>query len=201
MGDSAGATSVALRMPAFADKDPGLSKGIILESVSEPTLRTMEQGQEQYGCLTKAAGCDDSADTLTCLRSVNTSALQTEECQSNPHFDDDMVKTTMFDAFKAGRILNMPTIAGTCTGEGTKNVPQSTDNVTQAVDFMNSQAQGALTNAALDVLIRTYLDTPQPVFPNSDKMWRQLANAMGDFRARCITARLQNGIARAGAPT
>lgn len=201
MGDSAGATSVALLMPAFADKDPGLFKGVILESVSEPTLRTMEQGQEQYDCLTKAAGCSDSADTLTCLRSMNASALQTEACQFNPHFDDDLVKTTMFDAFKAGRVLKVPMIAGSCTDEGTKNVPQSTENVAQAVQFMNSQAQGALTDAALDVLTRTYLDTPQPVFPESGKLWRQLANAMGDFRAHCYTARLQNGLVKAGAPT
>ncbi|KAK8013100.1 carboxylesterase [Apiospora marii] len=200
-GDSAGATAVAMLLPAFADKDPGLFKGIILESASVATLRTLEQGQEQYDCLTNATGCSTTADSLACLRGLNASALQTEQCQFNPHFDGDLVKTSMLDAYQSGNFLKVPTITGACGDEGTKNVPQDTDTMAAARAYINDQASGALSNGSLDLIQKLYLDAPQPVFAGAGRLWRPLANAHGDFRSTCITAALADGLARAGVPT
>ncbi|GKT51211.1 putative secreted lipase [Colletotrichum spaethianum] len=201
VGDSAGATSVAMLLAAFGDNDPGLIKGAIMESVSVATVRTLEQGQEQYNCLTNATGCNKQADTLACLRSLNSTSLQTEECQFNPNLDGDLVKAPTLQRFAEGKYLKVPTIAGTCTDEGTKNVPQDTDTVEAALKSMNDQATQSLSNASLAVLKETYLDTPEPVFPDSGKLWRQLANAQGDFRAHCITKTFQDAMARDGVKT
>ncbi|KAK8099805.1 hypothetical protein PG999_010179 [Apiospora kogelbergensis] len=200
-GDSAGATGVAMLLAAFAEKDPGLFKGAIMESPSVATVRTLAQGQEQYDCLANATGCLGTSDSLACLRGLNASALQTEQCQFNPHLDGDLVKTPLLASFQAGAFLKVPTIAGTCSDEGTKNVPQDTDDVAAARRFVNDQAFGALSNASLDVVERVYLDAPQPVFAGAGRLWRQVANAHGDFRAHCIAARLQDGQAAAGVRT
>jgi carboxylesterase type B len=200
-GDSAGATSIALLLAAFADNDPGLFKGAVMESVSVATIRTLDQGQEQYDCLARATGCNATSDTLACLRGVNATALQTEQCQFNPHIDGDLIKAPMLTQYAAGRYLRVPTISGSCTDEGTKNVPQDTNTTAQALGFVNDQAFGVLSNSSLGLIQSTYLDAAEPVFPGGGKLWRQLANAHGDFRAHCVTARLQDAQARDGVPT
>ncbi|KAK2061522.1 carboxylesterase [Colletotrichum caudatum] len=201
VGDSAGATSVAMLLAAFGDNDPGLIKGAIMESVSVATVRTLEQGQEQYDCLTNATGCNAQADTLACLRGVNATALQTEACQFNPNFDGDLVKASTLKRFADGQYLKVPTIAGTCTDEGTKNVDQSTDTVEAALKSINDQATGSLSNASLALLRDTYLDKPAPVFPDSGRVWRQLSDGFGDFRLHCITKMFQDAMARDGVKT
>ncbi|KAK1701531.1 carboxylesterase [Colletotrichum godetiae] len=201
VGDSAGATSVAMLLAAFGDNDPGLIKGAIMESVSVATVRTLDQGQEQYNCLTNATGCNKQADSLACLRGLNATALQTEDCQFNPNLDGDLVKAPTLQRFAEGKYLKVPTIAGTCTDEGTKNVPQKTDTVEEAFKDMNDQATQSLSNASLALLKETYLDKPQPVFPKSGKLWRQLATAHGDYRAHCITKIFQDAMARDGVAT
>lgn len=204
VGDSAGATSILLLMMAFTESVPAPIKGAIMESASVATIRSLEQGQEQYNCLVNATGCDGMPDTIACLRSVSAAALQTEECQFNPHLDGDLIKESMLDAFAAGNYLKIPTIAGTCNDEGTKNVPQDTNTTAQALEFMQNAAFNSLSNSSLSILAQTYLapDPPAPVFPNSGPLWRPLANAMGDIRAHCITSRLQNAITdQSTAPT
>ncbi|KXH30585.1 carboxylesterase [Colletotrichum salicis] len=201
VGDSAGATSVAMLLAAFGDNDPGLIKGAIMESVSVATVRTLDQGQEQYNCLTNATGCNKQADSLACLRGLNATALQTEDCQFNPNLDGDLVKAPTLQRFAEGKYLKVPAIAGTCTDEGTKNVPQRTDTVEEAFKNMNDQATQSLSNASLALLRETYLDKPQPVFPKSGKLWRQLATAHGDYRAHCITKIFQDAMARDGVAT
>ncbi|KAJ0158550.1 putative secreted lipase [Colletotrichum tanaceti] len=206
VGDSAGATSIALLMSAFGDNDddddgPGLIQGAIMESVSVATVRNLDQGQEQYDCLTKAAGCDRHADSLACLRGVDATALQTEDCQFNPNIDGDLVKAPTLQRFADGKYLKVPTIAGTCTDEGTKNVPQDTDTVEDALETINDQATRALSNDSLALLRETYLDRPAPVFPGSGRLWRQLADAHGDYRAHCVTKTLQDAMARDGVRT
>ncbi|TDZ29463.1 Para-nitrobenzyl esterase [Colletotrichum spinosum] len=201
VGDSAGATSVAMLLAAFGDNDPGLIKGAVMESVSVATVRTLEQGQEQYDCLTKATGCDGHADSLACLRGLDARALQTEDCQFNPNLDGDLVKAPTLRRFAEGKYLRVPTIAGTCTDEGTKNVDRQTATVDDALRAMNDQATQSLSDASLALLRQTYLDARQPAFPRSGRLWRQLATAHGDFRAHCVTKLVQDAQARDGVAT
>jgi len=204
-GDSAGAIAIGLLMAAWADNNPGFIKGAIMESPSVATLRTLDQGQEQYDCLVNATGCATARSTLgnslNCLRRLNASALQTDRCQFNPSFDNDLIRTPMLQAFDEGRYLRIPTIAGTCNDEGTKATPQQTNTTDEALAFVRGQTSGTLTIDSLQLVNRTYLAAPQPVFPDAGPLWRQVANAHGDFRAHCITARLQNAMARDGVKT
>lgn len=175
------------------------------------TLRTLDQGQEQYNCLLEATNCTLAANTLNCLRSVNATALQTEQCQFNPHLDNDLVRRPMLQSFDEGRFLHIPIIAGTCADEGTKNVPAMTNTTGQALHFIDDRVSNALSNTSLALLNTTYLLTNHTgaiavantfaEFPNSGPLWRPLANAAGDAGAHCITARLQNAIAREGVKT
>ncbi|EHA48073.1 para-nitrobenzyl esterase [Pyricularia oryzae 70-15] len=213
-GDSAGATAVALLLSGWASQNPQttLVKGAIMESLSLATLRTIDQGQEQYACLLNKTSCTSSPDTLACLRSVNASQLQTEECQFNPNLDGDLVPASMLTRFDQGLYLRVPNIAGSCSDEGTKNVPKDTNTTAEAFKFFQDQASGVLSNASLDLLQKTYLDKTMPlkdVPPNravdakapAGKLWQQLSLAQGDFRAHCVTARLQNAMARDGVKT
>ncbi|KJR88297.1 triacylglycerol lipase [Sporothrix schenckii 1099-18] len=210
-GDSAGATSLGLLLAAWDEQDPRLIKGAILESPSVATLRTLDQGQEQYNCLLQATNCTLAANTLSCLRAVNATALQTEQCQFNPHLDNDLVRRPMLQSFDEGRFLHVPIIAGTCADEGTKNVPAMTNTTGQALRFIDNRVFNVLSNASLALLNTTYLLTNRTgviavantfaQFPSSGALWRPLANAAGDIAAHCITARLQNAIAREGVKT
>jgi carboxylesterase type B len=107
----------------------------------------------------------------------------------------------MLKHFFDGRYLKIPIIAGTCTDEGTKGVPRDTDNVLDALEFINNQAFGALSIPSLDLMQQMYLDVRQPVFPESGSLWRQLSNAHGDYRAHCVTAHIQDCLARDGVTT
>ncbi|PKS10995.1 hypothetical protein jhhlp_002754 [Lomentospora prolificans] len=200
-GDSAGATSIALLLAAFPDEDPGLFQGAIMESVSLATIRDMSQGQEQYQCLVDAAGCSTAPDSFACLIAANASALQTENCQFNPHLDDRLIQAPMLTRFAEGKYLRVPTIAGSCTDEGTKGVPKDTDTIEAALEFVNNQASGALSEESLALIRETYLDVEQPTFNNSGRFWRHLATAHGDFRAHCVTAKIQDAQARDGVMT
>ncbi|KAL8382257.1 hypothetical protein RB595_006173 [Gaeumannomyces hyphopodioides] len=213
VGDSAGATAVQLLLAAWADEDPKttLIKGAILESTSVATIRTIEQGQEQYTCLLNATKCTTATDTLACLRAANSSALQAEPCQFNPGFDGDLIKNPSLARFDQGLYLKVPTIVGTCADEGTKNVPKELNTTQQALEFYNSQANGALSNASLALLDKAYLQKKQPDFTKAvdangksvgaGPLWRQMAVGFTDFRADCITARVQNAQARDGVKT
>ncbi|KLU82420.1 para-nitrobenzyl esterase [Magnaporthiopsis poae ATCC 64411] len=213
VGDSAGASAIQLLLAAWADEDPkkALIKGAILESTSVATLRTLEQGQEQYACLVNATKCTVSKDTLTCLRTVNASALQAEDCQFNPHFDGELIKSPSLSRFDQGLYLKVPTIVGTCSEEGTKGVPNNLKTTQEVLQFYNSQAFGALSNASLALLDKAYLQKQAPDFSKvvdangkslgAGPLWRQTANGFTDFRAVCITARVQNAQARDGVKT
>ncbi|KAL1866969.1 hypothetical protein VTK73DRAFT_4438 [Phialemonium thermophilum] len=70
-------------------------------------------------------------------------ALHADQCQFTPHFDDDLVKSLCSPGMTQGSI-KIPVIAGTCTNEGTKNVPQDSNRTAESPEFINNQASGVL---------------------------------------------------------
>lgn len=174
-----------------------------MESASESTLRTLEQGQEQYNCLLNATGCSNSTQgkSLDCLRSLNATKLQTTNCWFNPHIDDDLIPQTTLDAFEKGEYLQVPTIFGSCRDEGTKNAPQSTSTLSDYHSFLLNQCP-SLSNASLSILDTLYVSNKtERVFPNSGQLWRQASNAIGDFRSHCVDKAYQDAIVRDGGTT
>lgn len=178
--------------------------GAIAESASEPTLRTLSEGQEQYNCLLNATGCSPTSNhtsSLACLRSLNATKLQTTSCWFNPHLDDDLIPQTTMEAFEKGDYLKVPTIFGSTVDEGTKNAPQTVATLGDYHAFLLNQCS-SLSNQSLQVLDQMYvLNQSGPEFPNSGKLWRQASNAIGDFRAHCVDNFYQSLIAKDGGRT
>ncbi|KAF2194297.1 para-nitrobenzyl esterase [Zopfia rhizophila CBS 207.26] len=199
-GDSAGASSIVILLVSPVMRYSKLFIGAISESASEPALRTMAQGQEQYNCLLNATGCYYSTNSLTCLRSLNATKLQTTNCRFNPHIDDDIIPDTTFRQFEKGEYKRVPTIFGSCTDEGTKYAPQNADTIEDANAFFLNQCP-SLSNSSLQWLDKAYINQSAPVFPNSGRLWRQASNAIGDFRSHCVDNFYQSILARDGQPT
>ncbi|KAI1322344.1 carboxylesterase [Xylariaceae sp. FL0255] len=179
---------------AFSGNSSAPFVGAVIESASVATLRTLDQGQQQYDCLVNATGCSKMSDTLACLRSVPAASLLTENCQFNPHLDGVLIKESMFTAFAQGDYLQVPTILGTCTG--TKNVPQETNTTGQALMYLNNMVSDKLTNSSIGLLTQTYFNSSQPLitFPNAGPFWRPLANAAGDLSEHCVAQTLLDSI-------
>lgn len=69
-GESAGAISVALHMLVNKGDQEGLFRGAVMQSGGPIPVGDIENGQQYYDALVENAGCDNSPDTLECLRSV-----------------------------------------------------------------------------------------------------------------------------------
>lgn len=72
-GESAGAASVGYQLTAYNGRNDGLFRAGIMESgnpVNYNSYRDLETYQPLYENVTKLTGCNNSTDTLNCLRSV-----------------------------------------------------------------------------------------------------------------------------------
>lgn len=142
-----------------------LFAGGILESGGWTTMRTLDQGQDQYDCLAKEKGCDTSADSLACLRGLNASAIRSSNCWFGPHIDDELFTGSLFEMYSAGKVAPVPTIMGACANEGTKySAPEDTNTTDDANTYFLGQ-DPTLTNASLAILDDLYIDQPAPIFP------------------------------------
>ncbi|EFQ27320.1 carboxylesterase [Colletotrichum graminicola] len=199
-GISAGGSAVGLLMTANVGGKQ-LFAGGIAESGGWATMRTMDQGQGQYDCLAKEKGCFDSADSLSCLRAINQSAIRSSSCWFNPGIDGELFTDSMVNLFQQGKYTKVPTIWGSCAQEGTLySAPQSTNSTAEANQYLLNQ-DPSLSNGSLDILDTLYIDVPQPVFPDSGVKWRQAANAIGDVGTHCVIRNIQNYLARDKVPT
>lgn len=175
--------------------------GAVSESTYQPRFRTTEQVESQYNCLLTATNCANSTTSLDCLRSVNATKLQTTNCQFAPGLDNKIITTPTIQAFSKGEYAHVPTIFGGCTDEGTKNSPQTTDTLS---DFNNFILSGGapLSNRSLAIIDNIYVtNKTEPVFPNSGRLWRQAANAVGDIRQHCVDKVYQDYLAADGTHT
>ncbi|KAL9948216.1 hypothetical protein D7B24_009237 [Verticillium nonalfalfae] len=200
-GVSAGGSAVGLLMAANTGSKKKPFAGGIVESGGWVTMRTLEQGQGQYDCLAKEKGCADSADSLSCLRALNQSAVRSSNCWFNPSIDGELFSDSLVNLFRTGKYTKLPTIWGTCANEGTKySASQSTNTTEQALGFIKGN-DPSLSDNSLAIIDDLYIDVPQPVFPNSGIKWRQAANAIGDIGNHCIVRNVQKYLARDGATT
>ncbi|KAH7128534.1 carboxylesterase [Dendryphion nanum] len=211
-GDSAGAASVNILLASPLVKDDvvlsKIVKGAVVESTYQNMYRTLSQGETQYSCILRATGCDSSSNGtgtaeggLTCLRSVNATRLQTQNCGFGPNLDPEVIPIAPFAAFEKGAYLKVPSIYGSCTDEGTKNVPQSADTLEDVHNYVLSQCP-SLTNSSLALLDDIYITNKSyPVFPNSGRLWRHASFIHGDMRSHCVDKIYQDVLVRDGVPT
>ena len=124
-GDSAGAESITLQMTAFSGADTNLFHAVIGESQSFPTTLSVEQAQFQYDTLVSRAGCDNSTDTLSCLRGLDISVLQNNnkdipfpgrtnapDFTFNAIVDGDFIADFPFNLFAQGKFVKVPSVFG-----------------------------------------------------------------------------------------
>ncbi|TKX22083.1 hypothetical protein C1H76_5716 [Elsinoe australis] len=179
-GISAGGSAAALLMTAN-EGNLGLFKGAIVESGGWVTMRPMDQGEGQYDCLVKEKGCDTAADSLSCLRTLDQSAVRSSKCWFNPHIDGELFTSNLMDMFASGKVAKVPTIMA-------------------ANSFFLGQ-DPSLTNSSLAILDDLYINQPAPIFPGKGSKFRQAANAIADVGTHCIIRSLQDSLARTGLPT
>ncbi|PNH44535.1 hypothetical protein VD0004_g3200 [Verticillium dahliae] len=187
-GISAGGSAVGLLIAANTGSEKKPFVGGIVESGGWVTMRTMEQGQGQYDCLAREKGCADSADSLSCLRALNQSAVRSSNCWFSPSIDDDLFSDSLVNLYRAGKYTKLPTIWGTCANEGTRTAPQSTNSTEQALAFIKRQ-DPSLSDNSLAIIDDLFID------------WRQAANAIGHMGNHCIVRNVQNYLARDEATT
>ena len=126
-GASAGAGSVALQAAAYGGRNDNLFHAVAAESQSFGAVRTVPDSQYQYDqlvnrtqCTSKSTGHDD---TLACLRSLSTLALQKQNVGTpfpgahenpwfayNPVVDHDFLQDLTLALFDAGHFRNVPAI-------------------------------------------------------------------------------------------
>ncbi|KAF1951006.1 alpha/beta-hydrolase [Byssothecium circinans] len=181
--------------------DGKLFAGGIMESGGWVTMRTPEQGEEQYQRLLEDKGCANATNGLDCLRALNESTIRSSNCWFNPNIDGTLYTDSLVNLFEQGKYTKVPTIMGTCADEGTKyNAPETLNTTTEALAWV-ADKDPSLSNASISVLNDVYIKPPQPAFPGKSLYWRHAAVAISDIGTHCITRNIQNALARDGVPT
>lgn len=124
-GDSAGAASVDLHLSAYGGRDDGLFHAAAAESQSFGPQLNISQSQYQYDALVSRTSCNNSTDTLQCLRALDVSVLQKNNIQipypgkkSTPLFmyssviDGDLVRDSTYRSYAEGKFIKIPVIFG-----------------------------------------------------------------------------------------
>jgi hypothetical protein len=172
---------ILLTSPTIIAAKPPLFIGAISESVFETSLTTLSQGSSKYACLLSATSCQNTNtttttdDTLSCLRSLNASALQTTTCSFGPHFDGELITRTATEAFESGDYVKVPSIFGGTTEEGAKDMGTQYINSTKEANAFFRNRYPGIDNKTLDMLDGMYLDPGAngswPVFGNGESSW------------------------------
>ena len=198
-GDSAGAGSISLHLVADGGKNEGLFHAAAAESVSFPTVLTVNESQYQFNNFAGKLGCTGAgADAISCLRSKSTAELQEQNqyiaypypgvtgppvYMWNPVVDGDLIKNVTYASFQTGNFINVPLIIGDDTNGGTTFAPSSTATLADSNHFLKNTFP-FLTDQHFATLNSLYPKT-DVVFPNSGSYWRQLSDVYGEGRYMC----------------
>ncbi|KAF2157154.1 alpha/beta-hydrolase [Myriangium duriaei CBS 260.36] len=195
MGASAGGASIGIHLATLNGRNYGLFHGTAATAQTFATMRTVLESQYQYDGLVQRTGCTSSQDTLACLRSLNSSYLQSHNINIAgpgatapplymyaPTFDKNYLTDYTLKAFSRADIILLPSIWGDSTNEGTIFAPKKTNSLADSDTFLKNQYP-TITNTELNTINSLYPVAEQ--FPNAGSYWRQLANAYGEVRYIC----------------
>ncbi|KAJ5628323.1 Carboxylesterasetype B [Penicillium lividum] len=213
-GDSAGGASVTFLLSAYGGRDDGLFIGAAAESQSFGTVLNVTESQFAYNRLATRTGCNDSENTLACLRDLDVRALQSENIVTplpgapgkplylySPTIDGDLVQDYTYTLFEQGKFVKVPVIFGDDTNEGTIFAPVGTSSVAQADAFIKNQFP-SMTKAQMNKVNGMYLNKNQTRdFPNAGSYWRPASNAYGEIRYICPGIHMSSIYAAAGVPS
>ncbi|KAK0105487.1 hypothetical protein ONS95_004151 [Cadophora gregata] len=166
-GESAGAASVGLHLTAFNGRDDKLFRAAIMES-GGPIFFGVQQSssdyQPMYDSVVEQSGCGNSSNSLTCLREVPftvlNSVLNTTEFNMPgwwPALDGNFVARYGSEQLADGSFVHVPIIAGANSDEGTAFSPRGIDTEADLVGVINGT--WSASEQVLSDLISAYVDT------------------------------------------
>ncbi|KAL0959303.1 hypothetical protein HGRIS_014567 [Hohenbuehelia grisea] len=148
-GESAGAISVTMQMLAFDGNTEGLFRAAFMESGGPWPAGDITHGQKYYDQVVGQTGCQGTADTLACLRTVPFSVLkaaadnlpslvgfQSLAAPGEPRVDGVFLSDSPQRLVQQGKVPPIPFVTGNCEDEGTVFGLQSL-NVTTDSQFRN----------------------------------------------------------------
>ncbi|KAF1999175.1 alpha/beta-hydrolase [Amniculicola lignicola CBS 123094] len=192
-GASAGAGSVVLQLTAYGGRDDKLFQAAAAESPAAPPLRDVTENQFAFDALRKKMGCKN----LKCMQELDAVKFQNAVRELripfpgaknpplyfyNPTLDYDFIRDYTYNELQAGHFINVPTIFGYTTNEGTIFTPKSVETVGKAETFIRDQFVNL--NRADMTMIRQVWGGPPDLF--YDPRWRTYAASIyGHIRYTC----------------
>lgn len=192
-GASAGAGSVALHLVAYGGgnsvQDEKLFVGAVGESMFFPAQPFVADLEWQFNRVLRGVGCDNSSSPMTCLRSKDTTTLQTVNVPSafpgrpetpeplfywTPCIDGDLLRDLPYASLERGEFIDVPVLMGATTDEGTVF---ATDDATSddTVLFLQNNYPNMTDAQAADVIARYPLMDALPMhaawFPSAAKAY------------------------------
>ncbi|KAF1961893.1 alpha/beta-hydrolase [Byssothecium circinans] len=170
-GESAGAYSVGCHIVGFDGNNEGLFRGAILQSATSigPPINSIDDlattYQLTYDNVTSAVGCDNSTDTLDCLRRAPYADLYealSTFLDPNPVIDGEFLRRRPSESYEQGLFANVAILAGTNTDEGTATFIGPRGSLNTDADFANYLAglASGLDNETVVHLMELYPDDP-----------------------------------------
>lgn len=169
-GESAGAGSVGIHLIAYGGRDDGLFAGAITESGNSLLLGTnnynVTDGQAIYNNITAATGCENSTDTLSCLRSLDFNTLNaavnvTPSYGFYPYNDGSLIQGSQVDQLNNGNFIKVPLLSGCNTDEGTAFGPRGINNDSDFATYLAATPDKFMLNeSTVETLLAVYPDIP-----------------------------------------
>ncbi|KAN0117185.1 alpha/beta-hydrolase [Hyaloscypha variabilis] len=208
-GDSVGAMIITYLQAAYNGTGlPGYFHAVAAESTAFAGDAQVVDLQPHYDDLVKATGCSNQTDTLTCLRGLNVTDLQTKSpgVGWSPCIDHDILVAPLYQLYESRIFRQVPAIYGSTTDEGTKNVDKTVTSTTLDKGIRNQV--GNITDMQLQEWKTVYPESLNNVtfsgallnatYPGAGNEWQRFAAMFGDAGIRCIAYFQSDMLAYAG---
>lgn len=195
-GESAGAGAVAILLTAFGGENQNLFVGAVMEAVPQLTQLTVSEAEFQYTALIHNSGCSSSADTLACVRALDSAGVQAWNQgiaypgrPGQPLFpwlpvvDGSLLQTRVYEAFQQGNFVKVPTIIGDVTNEGTMFAPNASSAADIETFFQNNYPSLSADNAT--AIVNEYPEDIAPPLAEHAPFFPAASLAYGEALLNC----------------
>ncbi|PIL25483.1 hypothetical protein GSI_13373 [Ganoderma sinense ZZ0214-1] len=203
-GPSAGGSSVGSQLVANGGDDEGLFRAAVLSCGSLVPTGDLSEQQRSFDIVVEGTGCSGAADKLECLRGVPAENLTTaaaaipnvfdypglSAAEWFPHADGVFIKEPVHEAVLAGRIANVPFIAGDSLDEGTAFATGAWNITTddEFLDYLRDLYFPGASSEEVAPLLALYPSDPAQGSPfgtgNANQlapMYKRVSAFQGDF--------------------
>ncbi|KAF2684929.1 triacylglycerol lipase [Lentithecium fluviatile CBS 122367] len=172
-GESAGGESVGAHLISYGGRDQGLFRGAIMQSsgpINPFRYNSPAEWDVYYNAITHAANCSTVTDTLACLRTVPSEALDSifvsNITASIPSWgmevDGDFIQQNAREALLSGRFIKVPVLQGQNHDEGTALTVRGINTDEQFLANVKSRGPDNATALEIGAL---YPDDPEIGIP------------------------------------